>query len=147
MARTVTSELERRRRGESGGEQKGDKGVEEEGVVEKNFMWEGGDGGENFVGLEEEEEEEALGRGKRRRKGTSTFQFCGEHVLFSQTSAKHKQKIVTEERSKEKQMRYYKKKHHSDLKNQMKALKAVNKKLASELKAKSRQIKKLTTKQ
>ena len=54
MARTVTSELERRRRGESGGEQKGDKGVEEEGVVEKNFMWEGGDGGENFVGLEED---------------------------------------------------------------------------------------------
>ena len=145
MARTVRSEIERRmRRGTE--EQKRDKGVEEkeqEGVVENNFDWEGGEGGENVGGLEGEE---ALGRGKRVRLRTRTFQFGGSHVLFSQTSATYKQKKVSEEKLKEKRVRFYRKRHFSELKNQIKGLKTVNKKLASKLKAQSKQIKTLKTK-
>ena len=163
MARTVRSEIDKRRNGESGepkeGSGGGSNGVEkeQERMGQKNFELEEDTGGEHVVEVEEEEEDgggehdvgevEAeeedvlVGRGKRIRKETATFQFAGQHVLFSQTSEKYKQKNLTLERSKEKRARFYKKKYFMDLKNQIKELKSTNKKLASKLEANSRKIK------
>ena len=87
-----------------------------------------------------------MGREKRVRKGTNPFQFSGEHLLYSQSSAKYKKKTVAVIKSKEKRARFYKKKHFGDLKNQVKALKTVVQKQASKLAAQSRKIKTMKAK-
>ena len=69
----------------------GEKGTEEE----LEWDWEGSEREENVEGRGEEDygggEGEIVDREKRVRKGTNPFQFRGEHLLYSQSSATYKQ--------------------------------------------------------
>ena len=66
----------------------------------------------------------------------------GPNVL----TAKCKQKIVTVEKNRDKRAKFYKKKHFSDLKKEVKALKSVVKNQAAQIQAKMKKIKSLESK-
>ena len=93
-----------------------------------------------------EERGDVEGRVKRKRKGSIPFQFDSNHTLFSQTTAKCKQKTVTVEKNRDKRAKFYKKKHFSDLKKEVKALKSVVKNQAAQIQAKMKKIKSLESK-
>ena len=137
MARTVHSVSNRGEKRKGGGETGGG-----DNVVEGRMVEEVGEGVDGRV----EERGDVEGRVKRKRKGLIPFQFDSNHTLFSQTTAKCKQKTVTVEKNRDKRAKFYKKKHFSDLKKEVKALKSVVKNQAAQIQAKMKKIKSLESK-
>ena len=137
MARTVHSVSNRGEKRKGGGET-----GERDNVVEGRMVEEVG----VVVDGRVEERGDVEGRVKRKRKGSIPFQFDSNHTLFSQTTAKCKQKTVTVEKNRDKRAKFYKKKHFSDLKKEVKALKSVVKNQAAQIQAKMKKIKSLESK-
>ena len=138
MARTVHSVSNRGEKRKGGGETGGRDNVVEGTMVEEV--------GEVMGDGRVEERGDVEGRVKRKRKGSIPFQFDSNHTLYSQTTAKCKQKTVTVEKNRDKRAKFYKKKHFSDLKKEVKALKSVVKKQAAQIQAKMKKIKSLKSK-
>ena len=134
MARTVQSVTTR-------GDKKGE--PETSGRVED---------GENVLGDGSVEERVEVrgeeGRGKRKRKGATHFQFHSNHTLFSETTSKYKQKNVAAQKKRDshKRAKFYKNKHFSELKQQVRSLKSVVKSQAVQIKAKMKKIMTLQSK-
>ena len=87
-----------------------------------------------------------LGRGKRKRKGSNPFQFHSSHTLFSQKTAKCKEKEMSLKKNREKNQRLYRKQHFSELKEENMFLKSAVTKLTAQLKSKNSKIKSLQAK-
>ena len=148
MGRTVESEILRRkgfgkggdkeRCGEVEAERSGDAGGEELGPEVGENVGEAGRGVEE--GMDD------LGRGKRKRKGSNPFQFHSSHTLFSQKTAKCKEKEMSLKKNREKNQRLYRKQHFSELKEENRFLKSAVTKLTAQLKSKNSKIKSLQAK-
>ena len=154
MGCTVESEILRRkgfgkggdkeRCGEVEAERSGDAGGEELGPEVGENVGEAGEAGE--AGRVVEEGMDDLGRGKRKRKGSNPFQFHSSHTLFSQKTAKCKEKEMSLKKNREKNQRLYRKQHFSELKEENRFLKSAVTKLTAQLKSKNSKIKSLQAK-
>ena len=151
MARTVQSEILRRKRGEEG-EQRGRRGGETGdssytvGRGEDNLVGMGLEENEGEVMINNSGDEMEMGRGKRKKRESNPFQFQRNHTLFSQSSAKYKEKNIAIGQNRAKQATFKRKRHFSDLKEQVLSLKSDVKRLTAQVKAKTKKIKTLQSK-
>lgn len=157
MARTLHSDIVRRRRKEGDAEKRSGQeniGAERAGGDLGNnvgVVGGGGDlgGGEDEM-LLEAGEVSVGGRSRslrRERKVTEHFQFDGEHALFSKIKEKSKQKKVSAKENRDKVGRHYGRKQFLKLKKQVVDLKEAVKKQGVLLKKKDRKINSLQKKQ
>ena len=148
MGRTVESEILRRRGFGKGGDKERCGEVEAERSGDAGGEELGPEVGENVgeAGRVVEEGMDDLGRGKRKRKGSNPFQFHSSHTLFSQKTAKCKEKEMSLKKNREKNQRLYRKQHFSELKEENRFLKSAVTKLTAQLKSKNSKIKSLQAK-
>ena len=148
MGRTVESEILRRRGFGKGGDKERCGEVEAERSGDAGGEELGPEVGENVgeAGRVVEEGMDDLGRGKRKRKGSNPFQFHSSHTLFSQKTAKCKEKEMSLKKNREQNQRLYRKQHFSELKEENMFLKSAVTKLTAQLKSKNSKIKSLQAK-